>query len=143
MAIVLYKKGNAGKVRGIPCQLQVCNEFSYLHLLEEGWFYTPEEVAEAEIKKELEEKIQAAAALEEEIEEEIVEKIAEMEIVKTEDSVEEETVETEIELPEPALTEDETRTAAKEAGIGYWHTKSIDRLNKELLALNEEPENAE
>ena len=48
MAVILYKKGNMGKVRGIPCQIQVCNEFSYLHLLDEGWFYTVEEMLEAE-----------------------------------------------------------------------------------------------
>jgi len=43
MSVILYKKGNAGKVRGIPCQIQICNEFSYKHLLEQEWFYTPEE----------------------------------------------------------------------------------------------------
>lgn len=108
------------KVRGIPCQLQVCNEFSYLHLLEEGWFYTPEEVVEAEAKeKELKEKAQVVAT--EELEE----------------TVEEETVETEIEPPEPALTENEIRTAAKEAGIGHWHTKSINRLVSELGELED------
>ena len=43
MAVILYKKGNTAKVRGIPCQFQICNEYSYLHLLEQGWKYTPEE----------------------------------------------------------------------------------------------------
>lgn len=140
MAIVLYKKGNAGKVRGIPCQIQVCNEFSYLHLLEESWYYTPEEVVEAEIKeKELEEKAQA------EIETKIMKKavtvVSKKEVVAEE--LEEETVETEIEPPEPASTDDKIRAKAKEAGISHWHNKSIERLNKELLALNEGPEDAE
>lgn len=48
MAIILFKKGNTTKVNGIPCQIQVCNEFSYLHLLDEGWYYTPEEMLEGE-----------------------------------------------------------------------------------------------
>lgn len=43
MAIILYKKGTMHKIRGIPCQFQICNEYSYLHLLEQGWKYTPEE----------------------------------------------------------------------------------------------------
>ena len=51
MAIVLYREGNTAKVRDILCQIQICDEFSYLHLLEEGWYYTPEEILEAEIKK--------------------------------------------------------------------------------------------
>ena len=48
MAIVLYKKGNTTKVNGIPCQIQICEPDSYLHLLKEGWFYTPEEMLKAE-----------------------------------------------------------------------------------------------
>jgi len=43
MAIILYKPGNRIKINGIPVDFQVCNEFSYLHLLEQGWFYTPKE----------------------------------------------------------------------------------------------------
>jgi hypothetical protein len=43
MAVILFKKGNTHKERGIPCQMQICNEYSYLHLLKQGWHYTPEE----------------------------------------------------------------------------------------------------
>lgn len=106
-----------GKFNGIPCQIQVCNEFSYLHLLDEGWYYTPEEVAEAEIKekrKALEDKEAPEADFG--------------------DATEAEPTET-----EPALTDDDIRTMAKEAGISHWHTKSIDRLVSEL----KEPEDAE
>ena len=42
MAIVLYKKGNMAKVRGISCEIQICDSFSYKHLLDQGWFLSPE-----------------------------------------------------------------------------------------------------
>ena len=52
MSIVLYKKGNSyTSPKGIRCQIQVCNPFSYEHLLEDGWFRTPEEVELNEEKK--------------------------------------------------------------------------------------------
>jgi len=62
MAIVLYKSGGSYKSpKGILCQFQICNEFSYLHLLDDGWFYTPEEIEEVKaLKKELiKEKVKA------------------------------------------------------------------------------------
>ena len=44
MSIVLYKPGNTYKSpKGIRCEFQICNSFSYLHLLDDGWFLTPEE----------------------------------------------------------------------------------------------------
>ena len=43
MAVILYKPGNAHIIRGIPCDIQVCDEYSYLHNLDQGWFYSPEE----------------------------------------------------------------------------------------------------
>lgn len=55
MAIILYRKGNIHKVNGIPCEYQICNEYSYLHLLERGWHYTPEECY-AEEKQEIDDK---------------------------------------------------------------------------------------
>ena len=94
MAIILYKKGDTTKVNGIPCEIQICNEFSYLHLLEQGWFYTPEECYAEEP---------------------------------------EETPATEAE----STKDHEVRTAAKDAGISHWHTKSIDRLTKELKELED------
>ena len=42
MAIVLYKKGSMAKVRGISCEIQICDPFSYQHLLDQGWFLSPE-----------------------------------------------------------------------------------------------------
>jgi len=72
MAIILYKPGNSYKSpKGIQCQFQICDPFSYEHLLEDGWFRTPEEVVKAEeteaeakaeeIKKEEEAKAKANA----------------------------------------------------------------------------------
>ena len=67
MAIVLYKKGNSyTSPKGIRCQIQVCNPFSYEHLLEDGWFRTPEEVElnekkKAEVKVEAETKVKVEA----------------------------------------------------------------------------------
>ena len=111
-----------GKFNGIPCQIQVCNEFSYLHLLDEGWFYTPEEVLEAEIKEK---------ALEEEIPEEIPEEET------PENDFGEGTEAEPMDPPRSPSTDDEIRTTAKKAGINYWHTKSIDRLVSEIGELND------
>jgi hypothetical protein len=55
MAIILYRRGNIHKVNGIPCEYQICNEYSYLHLLKQGWHYTPEECY-AEEKQEIDDK---------------------------------------------------------------------------------------
>lgn len=43
MSVVLYKAGNTRKVRGVPCDILICDEYSYLHNLEQGYFYSPEE----------------------------------------------------------------------------------------------------
>jgi hypothetical protein len=52
MAIILYQSGNSYiSPKGIPCQFQICSPFSYLHLLDDGWYKTPEAVVEAEKKK--------------------------------------------------------------------------------------------
>ena len=65
MSIVLYKSGNSyTSPKGIRCQIQLCNPFSYEHLLEDGWFRTPEEVElnekkKAEVKVEAETKVKA------------------------------------------------------------------------------------
>ena len=109
MAIVLYKPGNSKKVRGIPCDILICDEYSYLHNLEQGYFYSPEECY---AEKEDEETGLEAAEQE------------------TEDEAKAETT-------GPVLSDDKIRTAAKEAGISHWHTKSIDRLIKELKELDD------
>jgi len=65
MAIVLYKKGNSyTSPKGIRCQIQICNPFSYEHLLEDGWFRTPEEVELNEKEVELNEKKKAEVKVE-------------------------------------------------------------------------------
>ena len=43
MAIQLYKKGNTHTVRGIECEIGTFDEYSYLHNLDNEWFYSPEE----------------------------------------------------------------------------------------------------
>ena len=109
MAVILFKKGNTAKIRGIPCQFQICDPFSYLHLLDDGWFYTPEECC-AEPEKD--------------------EPVRVVVWVPNPD------------FGPPRLSNNEIRTAAKNAGISHWHTKSIDRLTSELKELDngEQPE---
>ena len=43
MSVVLYRPGTTHKANGIDCEIQICDEYSYLHNLDNGWFYTPEE----------------------------------------------------------------------------------------------------
>ena len=64
MAIILYKPGDTyTSPKGIRCQFQLCDPFSFLHLLEDGWFYTPEECyAEKEAETAKAEKEAAAKA---------------------------------------------------------------------------------
>ena len=109
MAVILYKPGNSKKVRGIPCDILICDEYSYLHNLEEGYFYSPEECY---AEKESEE-------------------------TGLEDAEQETEDEAEAETTGPVLSDDKIRAAAKEAGISHWHTKSIDRLVKELKELDD------
>ena len=108
MAIILYKKGTMHKVNGIPCQFQICNEYSYLHLLEQGWKYTPEECYQ-------------------EPEPDLVEVPEETEPIEP----------PEPELSEDELKEDAIRSAAKDAGISNWYNKKIDRLVDELRVVDD------
>jgi hypothetical protein len=109
MAIILYRKGNIHKVNGIPCEYQICNEYSYLHLLKQGWHYTPEECY-AEEKQEIDDKATSGETPEE----------TEPELVELP------------ELSEDDLKEEAIRKAAKDAGIEHWWNKSIERLTSEL-----------
>ena len=55
MAIVLYNKSG---------EFKLCDPFSYLHLLDEGWFYTHEEALKAakeKIEKEEKEEVEKEA----------------------------------------------------------------------------------
>jgi len=115
MSVILYKPGNSTKVRGIPCDIMICNEYSYLHNLEQGYFYSPEEcypeVEEAEVEE------------------------AEVEVVEVEEPEKEEEAEPVLtfdQVADVALPDDEVRLMAKEAGIGNWHTKKTENLLKEL-----------
>jgi len=77
MSIVLYKQGNSyTSPTGIRCEFQICNPFSYLHLLDAGWFLTPEEVVKDDKKKkeekEKEEKEKTPEPTEDELEEDAI-----------------------------------------------------------------------
>ncbi len=108
MAVILYKAGNTRKVRGIPCDILICDEYSYLHNLDQGYFYSPEECY---AEKEAEETDTEDAES------------------KTEDEAEEETTEPVLVDPAP---EDEIRAVAKAAGINSWWNKNIEKLKSEL-----------
>ena len=112
MSIVLYKSGNSyTSPEGIRCEFQICNPFSYLHLLDDGWFLTPEEVVKDEKKKKEEKEKQ---------EKEKVLKIPGL-----------------TELTEDELKEDAIREAAKAAGISNWYNKGIEKLVEELETIKE------
>ena len=49
--IELFTSGTSHVVNGITCKRETVNEFGFEHLLEEGWFLTPEECYPKEIKK--------------------------------------------------------------------------------------------
>jgi hypothetical protein len=63
--IVLYKKGSTSKINGILCDIQLCNPHAYLHLLDQGWYRTPEEIAGAEAKAKEAERVEEAEESEE------------------------------------------------------------------------------
>jgi len=48
MSVVLYRPGDSHNVRGIRCEAITCNEHSFLHMLKDGWFYSPEETLKKE-----------------------------------------------------------------------------------------------
>ena len=53
MAVILYKKGNTHKVRGVKCEACVCDENSFQHMLDSGeWFLSPQETLGEEVKQE-------------------------------------------------------------------------------------------
>lgn len=109
MSIVLYKQGNSyTSPKGIRCEFQICNSFSYLHLLDDGWFLTPEEVVADEEKKK------------EEKEEKEKGKVPDPDA-----------------LTEEELKEDAIREAAKAAGISNWYNKGIEKLVEELETIKE------
>lgn len=119
MAVILYKAGNMTKVNGIPCEVQICNEFSYLHLLEQGWCYTPEECYVTDEPEEETCLPEVCYATEEPPEAEEAEPEAESE-------------------PEPENNLQTLRAAAKDAGIEKWQVKGMKRLEKELAEIEAE-----
>lgn len=43
MSVELYRPGTTHVKNGIKCEAGIFNEYSFTHLLETGWFLTPEE----------------------------------------------------------------------------------------------------
>ena len=41
--IEVFTSGTSHIINGITCRREIVNEFGFEHLLEEGWFLTPEE----------------------------------------------------------------------------------------------------
>ena len=58
MSITLYRPGNSHERHGIKCEARVFNEYSYLHLLDLGWFYSPEECYQEAVEEVIEEAIE-------------------------------------------------------------------------------------
>ena len=55
MSIVLYKPGNSyTSPKGVRCQFEICEPHMMQHLLEAGWFMTPEECYPEEKEETLE-----------------------------------------------------------------------------------------
>ena len=95
---------------GIKCEMKVFDEYSYLHNLDAGWFYSPEECYEEKPKifhgrTEKDASIEATQAPKEKIQDRIARGI---------------------------LPDEEIRLFAKEMNIKGYHNKSIGRLKKEI-----------
>jgi len=104
MAIQLFRAGAGTTRNGIECEVGTFDEYSYLHLLKEGWHYTPEECYAEEKPTDSEEANTEAPEPEAESKED----------------------------DETPVLEGDIRDAAKDAGISHWWTKSIPRLMEEL-----------
>ena len=115
MAVILYKPGSGHIIRGITCDILVCDEYSYLHNLDQGWFYSPGECYAKEKESTDEESSESAD--------------------QKKDS--EESTETVLTTVHPNNLDDEVRAKAKDASISNWHNKSIKRLVKELGELED------
>lgn len=113
MSVILYKKGSTHNVRGVECTAQIWkDERLDLEVLEKaGWFVRPENIPGEEADTE----IPSEDSPQEEIDGRIIKaKQEEASILE--------------------LSEDEIRQKAKDAKISHWHTKSIERLKRELNA---------
>jgi hypothetical protein len=49
--IEVFKPGTSHIVNGITCERDTVNEFGFEHLLETGWFLTPEECYPKKVEK--------------------------------------------------------------------------------------------
>ena len=125
MGVQLFRAGTGAVRNGIKVEQKTFDEYSYLHLLKQGWFYTPEECyATDQLPDE-----GAEASGEEGAEAEQEPKAADK---GTADGTEKEA--------ESVLTEDVVRAQAKAAGIGHYWDKSIDKLKEELANAEDSEE---
>lgn len=136
MAVILYKPGNSKTVRGIRVDVLVCNEYSYLHNLDQGWFYSPEECyAQKEISEEETEGDAQGESSENEGGGDPKED-DESVLTDSQEDVEETSEEATNSDPKDYAA-DKIRMAAKDAGIKSWWNKSIERLTNELKELED------
>jgi hypothetical protein len=114
MSVILYKKGSTHNVRGVECTAQIWkDERLDLEVLEKaGWFVRPENIPAEGTDTEN----PSEDSPQEEIDGRIIK----------------DTKQEEASILE--LSEDEIRQMAKDAKISHWHTKSIERLKRELNA---------
>jgi hypothetical protein len=108
LAIQLFKAGAGHVKNGIECEVGTFDEYSYLHLLDQGWYYSPEECYAEENDKE------------------------------EKDGPEEKTEQETYAEEKGVLIEDGIRATAKDVGIKRYWMKSIDTLEKELMELSDE-----
>ena len=48
--IQLFRAGSSCIVNGITCDMETVNEYGFEHLLEDGWYLTPEECYPEEVE---------------------------------------------------------------------------------------------
>ena len=110
MAVILYRAGTTHTVRGVQCEQELFDEYSYLHNLEMGWFYSPEECYSEEIKE-----------------------VVEIPIVKSGEAAV--NVPVKLKLKEVVIVEEsdeDIRARAKKAGLRNWHNMGIEKLKAKL-----------
>ena len=147
--IQLFKKGTSLTIRGIRCDMQTVNEYSYLHLLDDGWRYTPEETVEKVIEEVVEEIVEEtpdpADELEivpedtipeaepEDISDDSIDDIEEKDDTPESDSMAE--LEIIPDEDDEKSKDDAIRQAAKAAGIKGWYNTGIEKLIEKMKEL--------
>ncbi len=132
MAVVLFKAGTGTVRNGIECEMGVFDEFSFLHLLDQGWFKTPEECYPTEAPETDASGAEETPATDEQTiateDDDATEQLPDSENSEAEAS------DGDSEEAEGAgdAEEGEVREQAKEAGITHYWNKGIERVKQEL-----------